>query len=102
VSKKDNDILGCIRQSIASRSREGILPLHSALVRPYMQCCIQFWASQYKRGAVILERVQQRATKMTKGLDHLSYEGRMRAVGLFSLEKRTLRGDLINGGREGA
>ncbi|GAB0181531.1 hypothetical protein GRJ2_000618400 [Grus japonensis] len=74
AAQKANCVLGCIKSSVTSRSREVILPFYSACLRPHLEYCIQLWGPQYRRDMELLERVQRRATKLIRGLEHLSYE----------------------------
>ncbi|XP_074393977.1 triadin isoform X7 [Zonotrichia albicollis] len=93
--KKAVCILGCIKSSVASTSKEVILSLYSALVRPQLEYCVQDWEPEHEKDVDMLEQVEEGVITLSPGLEHISYEDRQREMGQFSLEKRRLRGYLI-------
>jgi ribonuclease P/MRP protein subunit RPP40 len=93
--KKANGMLGMIKRNIKFKSKSVIVKLYKSLVRPRLEYCIQAWSPHLRKDIDMIERVQRRATKMIEGFRDLSYEERLERTGLISLEKRRVRGDLI-------
>lgn len=79
-------MLGCINQGIIIRDKDVILSLHSALIGLHLEHCAQFWSPLYKQDVERLERIQRRATQKIRGLEDLSFEGKLRELCVFSRE----------------
>lgn len=90
-----NHILECTKHLTESWSKGIIIPLYLALLQPHLENCVYFWALQDKTDVKKFERVQRTVEELVKWLESMFCEGRLRTLGLSSLEKRRLRDDLI-------
>ena len=59
----------------------------------YLEYCVQFWALHYKKD---ISLCPEKGNEAVRRLEHKSYGELLREQGLFSMEKRRLRGDLID------
>ena len=64
AASKGNQILGLIRRYITHKEKQLIVPMHKAIVRPYLECCIEAWRPHRKKDIDKLERIQRKETKM--------------------------------------
>ena len=73
------------------------MPLYKTLVRPHehMDYCVQAWKPHLRKDIERLEKIQRRATKMVEGMMNLTYEERLRLLGLSTFEDRMRRADLL-------
>ena len=93
--KAANRTLGLIKRTFTSRKKDIIVRLYKSLIRPHLEYCMSVWRLHYRKDIKLLEGVQRRTLKLIDGFNILSYEDRLRAVHLTSLETRRMRGDLI-------
>ena len=95
AAKKANRVAGQVMKTMTNKSKEVIVPLYKALVRPHLEYCVQVWNPFLRKDIDLLEKVQRRTTKRIKGLNNLSYDERLKVCNLPRLEDRRKRGDLI-------
>jgi len=95
AASKARSILGWINRHFGLLNTDEFKMLYKTYVRPHMEFCIQAWSPYLQKDIKCLERIRRRATKMVHGLKDIAYADRLEMHGLISLEKRRLRGDLI-------
>ena len=92
---KANRMLGLVKRTLSSQQQSILLRLYKSLVRPHLEYCSPAWSPKYVKDRELLERVQHRFTRFFKELRQLDYTERLRRLGLWSLEERRNRADLI-------
>ena len=90
---KANRVLGMINRTIVCK--EILLNLYKSLVRPHVEYCRSVWLPCHQKDKTLIERVQFRFTRMIPGFSKLPYCERFKRLGLWSLEEKRNRADLI-------
>ena len=92
---KANRVLGMIRRTISYKEQWMMTNLYKSLVRPHLEQCVSVWSPHYQKDKELLEKVQHRFTRMIEGFSLVPYEERLWKLGLWTLEERRNRSDLI-------
>jgi len=92
---KASKALGLISRTISFKSASVLLKLYKSLVRPHLEYCVSAWSPYYEKDKFLLERIQHRFTRMIPGLKKLPYKERIQQLGLWTLEERRNRADLL-------
>ena len=95
ITKKANQIAGMLCRFITNKSKDVMVPLYKALVRPILEYGNPVWCPNLRKHIDRIEDVQRRFTRKISGTKNLGYEQRLAKLKLPSLEYRRLRGDLI-------
>ena len=95
IIAKANSRLGLIRYTFTELPASTLLPLYKSIVRPILEYAVAIWKPHLKKDIDGLEKVQRRATKLVKGIKHLTYPERLKHLKLDSLTFRRRRNDML-------
>ena len=96
IAKKAHAVLSQIQRSTTLRDSKTFIALYKSFVRPHLKTAASCWNPSKREDILTLERVQKRAFRMVTDLGKISYEEKLKKMGMQSLEDRRKRGDLID------
>ena len=92
---KANRNLGIVFRTFTYMHKEMFLNLYKSIVRPHLEYAVMVCTPLFKKDMIAIENVQRRATKLVSSIINLTYQGRLKCLGLPSLEYKRKRADLI-------
>jgi len=95
AAAKAMQVLGLIKRNFVLNDEKDYRLLFNGFVHPHLQYCVSVWSLYLRKDIECLEKVHRRATKLVKGMMHKSCDERLQLLGITSLEKRSVRGNLI-------
>ena len=95
MCQKANSVLGQLTRAVTFRDKETFMSLYATYVRPHLEYAVQAWCPWTIGDKEVLEKVQRRAVGMVTNVKGKSYEEKLAAMGMSTLEERRKRGDLI-------
>jgi len=84
-----------VKRHFRELEKDDFMVIYKSYIRPHLVYCVQAWSPHLVKDKDCLEQIQRRATKLVKGFKKLTYEVRLKQLGICSLEKRRLCGDMI-------
>jgi len=90
-----NRMLGLFSRTVKFRNVDVMVRLYKSLIRPHLEYSTSIWNPHYEKDKVLLEKVQRRFTRLFKDLRSREYDERLKIGGLWSLEERRHRSDLL-------
>ena len=84
-----------IRRSFSFLDKDLFRRLYTTFVRPHLEYAQSVWAPYLMKYINIIERVQERATRLVDGFREIEYAERLRLLNLPTMTHRRARGDMI-------
>ena len=83
-ARKAQAVLGMVKRHFKELDKEDFMVIYKAYIRPHLEYCVQAWSPHLIKDKDCLEQIQRRATRLAKGLKKLTYEDRLKQLGIYT------------------